>query len=315
MYRKVVFSVLFALFFVVSIAESTMVLDKIVAIVNKDVITWGELYKAMEFESGQEMKSMKEEDKQKFFKNNELPFLEVMIDMRLEVQEAAKMGISANEEEVNKAIENMKKKYSMTQEVFAQTLVKEGFSMAEYRKKLSEQIMVTRVVDQEVRGKIVISEADIDRDLIQHSELTKDEEGYQVSLIFLKTGDDRKKVEEQAASIFEKLKAGGDFSEIARQYSEDSNAKNGGDLGFIKKSEISKELLAVLSTMKAGDISQPFWSNNGMNILKLNEMRAYKTPQEVRDAVRQKLYEEKFNMDIKSWVKGLRERSYVEIKA
>jgi len=315
MYRKVVFSVLFALFFVVSIAESAMVLDKIVAIVNKDVITWGELYKAMEFESGQEMKSMKEEDKQKFFKNNELPFLEVMIDMRLEVQEAAKMGISANEEEVNKAIENMKKKYSMTQEVFAQTLVKEGFSMAEYRKKLSEQIMVTRVVDQEVRGKIVISEADIDRDLIQHSELTKDEEGYQVSLIFLKTGDDRKKVEEQAASIFEKLKAGGDFSEIARQYSEDSNAKNGGDLGFIKKSEISKELLAVLSTMKAGDISQPFWSNNGMNILKLNEMRAYKTPQEVRDAVRQKLYEEKFNMDIKSWVKGLRERSYVEIKA
>lgn len=315
MYRKVVFSVLFASFFVVSIAESAMVLDKIVAIVNKDVITWGELYKAMEFESGQEMKSMKEEDKQKFFKNNELPFLEVMIDMRLEVQEAAKMGISANEEEVNKAIENMKKKYSMTQEVFAQTLVKEGFSMAEYRKKLSEQIMVTRVVDQEVRGKIVISEADIDRDLIQHSELTKDEEGYQVSLIFLKTGDDRKKVEEQAASIFEKLKAGGDFSEIARQYSEDSNAKNGGDLGFIKKSEISKELLAVLSTMKAGDISQPFWSNNGMNILKLNEMRAYKTPQEVRDAVRQKLYEEKFNMDIKSWVKGLRERSYVEIKA
>ena len=315
MYRKVVFSVLFASFFVVSIAESAMVLDKIVAIVNKDVITWGELYKAMEFESGQEMKSMKEEDKQKFFKNNELPFLEVMIDMRLEVQEAAKMGISANEEEVNKAIENMKKKYSMTQEVFAQTLVKEGFSMAEYRKKLSEQIMVTRVVDQEVRGKIVISEADIDRDLIQHSELTKDEEGYQVSLIFLKTGDDRKKVEEQSASIFEKLKAGGDFSEIARQYSEDSNAKNGGDLGFIKKSEISKELLAVLSTMKAGDISQPFWSNNGMNILKLNEMRAYKTPQEVRDAVRQKLYEEKFNMDIKSWVKGLRERSYVEIKA
>ncbi|MGO9611467.1 MAG: peptidylprolyl isomerase [Dissulfurispiraceae bacterium] len=315
MYRKVVFSVLFAVFFVVSIAESAMVLDKIVAIVNKDVITWGELYKAMEFESGQEMKSMKEEDKQKFFKDNELPFLEVMIDMRLEVQEAAKIGIAANEEEVNKAIESMKKKYSMTQEVFAQTLMKEGFSMAEYRKKLSEQIMINRLVDQEVRSKIVIGEADIDRYLLQHPVLTKDEEAYAVSLIFLKTGDDKKKVEEQAAAIFEKLKAGGDFSEIARQYSEDSNAKNGGDLGFIKKSEISKELLTVLSTMKAGDISQPFWSDKGMEILKLNEMRAYKTPQEVREAVRQKLYEEKFNVDIKSWVKGLRERSYVEIKA
>ena len=132
-----------------AVANSAILLDKVMAIVNKEVITWSDLYKAMEFEATDEIKAMKDDDRRRFFKENEAAFLETMIDMRLQVQEAIKSGISVSDEEVTKAIEGIKKKYSMTDETFKNAISKEGFTIKEYRKKLAEQIGIGRVVEQE----------------------------------------------------------------------------------------------------------------------------------------------------------------------
>ena len=66
--------------------------------------------------------------------------------------------------------------------------------------------------------------------------------------------------------------------------------------------------------MKDGDVSEPLWSGNGIHILRLNERKEFKNPQELREAVRQKLMDDKFTKEYRSWIKGLRERAYVEIK-
>lgn len=297
-----------------AIANSAILLDKIMAIVNKDVITWSDLYKAMEFEASDEVKAMKEEDRRRFFKESESVFLESLIEMRLQLQAAAKLGIFATDDDVKTAIESIKKKYSLTDEEFKDAIGKEGFTIADYRKKLSEQITISRVIQHEVRSKIIVTEGEIDKYIAENKELTKENEGFNISHIFVRKAEDKEKVEKRAIEIYKRIKAGENFSELARQYSEDASAKSGGELGFIKKSDMSKDFLDILSKMNAGDVSEPFWGANGIHIIRLNEKIEIKSKQELKELARQKLLEEKFSREYRNWVNGLRERAYVEIK-
>ncbi len=314
MIKKILFVVSVILLGYTTFANSAILLDKVMAIVNKEVITWSDLYKAMGFEATDEIKAMKDEDKRRFFRENESIFLESLIDMRLQLQEAAKAGVSASDEDVNKAIENIQKKYSMTDEAFKDAIGKEGFTIAEYRKKLSEQITISRIVEQDVRSKVLVTEGEIDKYLSENKEMARESDGFNISHIFLKKTDDKKQLEEKAMEIYKKIKAGENFSDLAKQYSEDASARSGGELGFIKKSDMSKDFLDVLSKMKVGDVSEPFWGGNGIHIIRLNDKREIKSPQELREAVRQKLLDEKFSREYKNWIKGLREKAYVEIK-
>ncbi len=297
-----------------AVAQGAILLDKIVAIVNKEVVTWSDLYRVMEFDATDEIKAMKDSDKRKFFKENENMFLERLIDMRLQLQEAAKAGISASDDDVDKAIKNIKSKYSMTDEMFNEAIKKEESSFSEYRKKLSEQITMSRVVDQEVRSKILVTEAEVDKYLSEHKELAKESEGFGISHIFLREPGDKTQLEEKAKDIYRRIKSGEDFSKLAKQYSEDASAQGGGDLGFVRKIDMSQDFLRALSTLKTGDVSEPFWSGSGMHILKVNEIRVFKNSRDLRETVRQKLLDEKFTMEYRNWIKGLRERSYIEIK-
>jgi peptidyl-prolyl cis-trans isomerase SurA len=308
------YCLLLTVFGYTTVANSAILLDKVMAIVNKEVITWSDLYKAMEFEATDEIKAMKDEDRRRFFKENESMFLESLIDMRLQLQEAAKAGVSASDEDVNRAIENIRKKYSMTDEVFKDAIAKEGFTLAEYRKKLSEQITISRIVEQDVKSKVLVTEGEIDKYIAGHKELEKESEGFNISHIFFKKTDDKRQLEEKAMEIYKKIKAGENFSDLAKQYSEDASARSGGELGFIRKSDMSVDFLNVLSKMKLGDVSEPFWSGNGIHIIRLNDKKEVKSLQELREIVRQKLLDEKFNREYKNWIKGLRERAYVEIK-
>jgi peptidyl-prolyl cis-trans isomerase SurA len=314
MFKKILFIACLAVLVCTAFAESAILLDKVMAIVNKDVVTWSDLYKAMEFEATDQIKAMKDEDRRRFFKESEPLFLENLIDARLQLQEAAKLGVTASDEDVNKAVESIKKKYSMTDEEFKNAIGREGFTFPEYKKKISEQITVSRVVEQEVRSRILVTDAEIDAYIADNKELAKETEGFHISHIFLKKTENAKQVEDRAMGIYKKIKAGENFADAARQYSEDATARSGGDLGFIKKADLSKEFLDVLSKLQAGAVSEPFWGGNGVHILKLNERVELKTPKDLRDKVRQKFLEERFNAEYKSWVKGLREKAYVEIK-
>lgn len=306
------------LFFILSVSSyAAILLDRVVAVVNKEVITWSELYKMMEFESTEQVKALKIEERMRIFKDNESAFLERLIDMRLHIQEAKRLGLEASPEEVTEAVENIKKKYSMTHNDFIKSLQKEGLTLDEYKKSLSEQIMISKVVSQQIKNKIVVSADDIKKYIEANMEISGDGEAYKLRQIFLKrpeNASDKKIVEDRAFMIIEKLKAGEDFSELAKVYSEDPSGKSGGELGLIKKNYMAKEFIDVVSTMKAGDFSMPFWTENGLHIIKLDGKVSKKNIDEIKEDVRKQLTEEQFLEKYKSWVKGLREKAYIEIK-
>jgi len=288
-----------------------MLLDRVVAVVDKEVITWSELYRAMEFESGMDFRKVSEAEKKKIFKDNEANFLDTLIDRRLQLQAAKKLDISVSNEELQQAIEGIKKKYNLSDKDFYESLKAEGMTIEEYKKRLSEQILLSKVVNQQVRSKIIVSEEELNDYLSKNRGSS-----YRIRQILIKRLKDRDRgsMMAKAEEAIRRLKAGEDFSSVAFSISEDPSAKLGGDLGTIKKEQLGKEFLDVISRMKVGDISEPFWTDKGLHIIKLDESIEARNQEELKEMARKKLFENKFNEAYKAWIRSLRERAFVEIR-
>lgn len=298
-------------------AGASILLDRVVAVVNKEVITWSELYKMMESEAGEKIKAMDEAERMKLFRENEPLFLEKLIDIRLQIQDAKRIGFEVGPGEVKEAVENIKNKYGMSDAALEEMLKKEGLSMDEYKKQLSEQILVRQYLSRQVRSKIVVSDEEVEQYIRTNRENIIDSEAYKLRQIFFRKPKDEaenKALEEKISTLADKVKAGEDFAAIAQEMSEDSSAKNGGDLGFVRKNLLAKEFLIVLESLKPGNISKPFWTSQGLHIIKLEEKAAAQTKEQIRESVRKKLEDEQFMARYKNLIKGLREKSHIEVR-
>ncbi|NWF75280.1 MAG: peptidylprolyl isomerase [Nitrospirae bacterium] len=297
-------------------AYNAILLDRVIAVVNKEVITWSELFKMMEYESTDQIKALTEEERNKVFKENEAIFLDKLIDFKLQLQEAKRLGFEVKQDEIQEAIENIKKKYSMNDTDFEESLKKEGFTLEDYKKRLSEQMLISKFLNYQIRNKVVVSEEEIKRFLEKDKRELLDSESYRIRQIFFKRpkDDDIKSIEEKAAIVIQKLNEGEDFSNLCHEYSDDPSAKTGGDLGVVKKGDLSKEFVHVISNMKTGDISKPFWTEKGLHIIKLDEIIPAPDIEKIKENVRKQLAEDIFSKRYKSLIKELREKSHIEIR-
>ena len=296
--------------------QANVLLDRVVAVVNQDVITWSELYKAMEADASPKIKELQNDEQRKVFKENEAVFLETLINVRLQLQEAKNAGVRVSDEELQGAIDNIKKKYSMSDDAFNESLKQEGLTFAEYKKRLWEQIVISKLVNSQIRNKIVVTDEDLNKFVAENKEVLENTESYGISQILLKKQKDvdNRKLEEKADDLLKKIEQGESFSDLAKQYSEDPSAKAGGDLGLLKKSQLNKNFTDIISQMKPGDVSKPFWTENGLHIIKLESRTEVKNKgealEEARERLNNKLFRERYN----AWIKSLREKSFIEVR-
>jgi len=297
--------------------DAAVLLDRVVALANKEVITWSDLYKLMEYEATDQVKTLNEEERLKIFKESEPAFLEKLIDMRLQLQEARRLGLEVTPEEVRETIESVKKKYSLTDNALGESLKKEGLTFEEYEKRLSEQIIISKLVNQQIRKKVIVSEEEVKKYMDANREKLSDGEAFKLRQIFFKrpkNDADKEVIEKKASLIIQRLKAGEDFSALAEEYSEDPSGRLGGNLGFIKKSYLTEEFVNKLNAMNVGDVSAPFWTEKGLHIIKLDEKISAQNIDEVRENVRKQLTEDKVLETYKSWIKDLRTKVHIVIR-
>jgi peptidyl-prolyl cis-trans isomerase SurA len=313
---RLVFLSLFCVLLFSGPAQTSVLLDRVVAVVNQEIITWSDLYKAMDSEAAPELKQLKDDERNRVFRENEAVFLERLIDARLQLQEAARLGIGVSDQELREAVDNIKKKYSMTEDDFIESLKKEGYSFAEYRRRLREQIIINKIVNTQINNKIIITEEELSRFIAENRELLEDSERYRIRQILLKKKKDMEssRLEEQAAELVSRLEQGESFSELAKQYSEAPSAASGGDLGFLKKSYLSSQFIDVLSRLIPGDVSKPFWADGALHIIKLESKTSAKNRDEIKGEARGLMQEMAFNGKYSAWIKSLREKSFIEVR-
>ena len=298
-------------------SHSAVLLDRIVAIVNNEVITWSELRSVISLEAKSFLDKVPEGNKNEAMKELEKDFLNTLIDMKLQLQEARQKGLDLNNTEIDNAISDIKKKYNLTDEALLHSLEAEGMTFEVYRERLGEQIMVSKLVNFEVKANIIIS----DREVAEYYEENKDKLGSAEKLrirqiYFAMPKDQSKKsiMEARAQEVIARLNKGEDFSNLAGELSEDESRKFGGDLGYISRGSVLKEVEDAAFALKIGEVSKPFWSPFGLHIVKLEERIEGEGFDKVKDKIKETLFEKAFESKYLKWKSGLKEKAFIEIK-
>jgi peptidyl-prolyl cis-trans isomerase SurA len=246
--------------------------------------------------------------------------LDSLVNKKLIAQKVKELDIKVSDEEVRQAIEDVKKTNNITEENLRAALAARGISFDEYKAQLKEQLERLRLISLEVRSKIQVSKKEIQDYYAAHAGSFQVDEAFHARQIFFSipagaTEDQQKMIKEKAEKVLLEAKAGADFAELAKKYSDDPSAKEGGDLGFLKKGELLPEFENALTTMKAGDVSGLIRTAAGIHIIKLEELRAGKQ-QNVDAAMREVedlLYKQKSEERFSQWLDGLRKNASIEM--
>ncbi len=319
--KKLIFlAIIYCFLFTVlcPLSFSAILFDRVVATINGEVITWSELRRRIELENKNLLKDLTGKAREKKINEIEAPFLNNIIDLKLQLQAARRLGFGVGLAETDAAVAEIMKKYNLTDESLAESLKAEGFDMEEYKNQLAEQILLTKVVRYEVKTSIVIGDKQIREYYEVNKEKYRKEEKVRIRLIFF-AGDakdnlQKTDIEAKAEEVMQMIETGEDFAKIASEFSEDSSKEVGGDLGYVSRGSVLEEIEDVVFDMKSGEVSKPFWSSVGLHIMKLEDRREGSEVEEIRNEIKGILIEEAFKLKLEEWVKKLREEAYIEIK-
>lgn len=245
-----------------------------------------------------------------------------LVDKKLVEQKIRELDIKVSDEDVRLAIEDVKKQNNLTQEALEQALATQGLTFAQYKVQLKEQLERMRLMSQEVRSKIQVGEREMREYYESHRADYGGSETFHARHIFFKvdpkaSAEDAAKAEKLAGEVLAKARAGEDFAELAKKYSQDpSAAKDGGDLGTFKRSDMLPEIGDTVAAMKPGDVSSIVSSPAGLHIIKLEQKSQEKgrSFEEVKDSIEEQLYKKKSDERFNQWVKELRNAASIDIK-
>jgi peptidyl-prolyl cis-trans isomerase SurA len=246
--------------------------------------------------------------------------LNQMIDETLTDQEIRRYNIQVSEEAIDNTIEEMKKRAYMTDQQLRDSLQKEGLTMTEYRERMKNQILRIRLVNREVKSKIVITDEDI-RAYYNENKAKYVGEGSvhlrQIMVNIPSEADEEGKqaIRDKLSLIRQQVMAGASFEAMAREHTESPIANDGGDLGTFAMNELSPQILDALTGLKAGDVTGVLENERSMQIYYVQTMTVggSKSLEDVSSEIENILYEEIVNLKFMSWLNELRERSHIKI--
>ncbi|OIP65133.1 MAG: hypothetical protein CO150_09705 [Nitrospirae bacterium CG_4_9_14_3_um_filter_53_35] len=314
MMRTFVFIVIF---FVCLAPAHAVVLDRIVAVVNDEVITQSEL-KSLELSV---LKSTPEQPGRERPVVNMDDLLDNLIDKKIKLHKAEELNIKVSDEELQAAIQQILVRNKITEEALKEKLKSEGFSWAEYKKEIQEQMILSSLVNQEVRSKILIMPEDLEKGYQEHMERYSMGEKKHLLSIFLSVPEKAEEEEIQARNrladeLRQRALSGEPFRDLAVEYSDGREAKEGGDLGYLSQDDLRSEMSPAVAEMKPGDVSPVIRIKEGFVLLKVEDVHAAShTPfEEVKEKIRDELYQEKLKQRYEAWLNELKGKAYIERK-
>ena len=312
-----IFSIIFGLIAISSV--SAEVYNRVVAIVNNNVITLHDLNIKILKITGVPPDDLKKQDMKKYIEASR-QVLNLMIDEKLAGDKIKELGIKVLPNEVDSAIERIKKNNNLTDEELNINLKKQGFTHESYRDKIKGDLERNQLISFEVKSKIIIEEKEIKEYYEVHKDDFTRKEKVRLAAIILTRKNPSKQADaiplrQEAEEIITRLQKGEDFSKLANEFSQNPGTENNGDLGFFISTQLDPEILNAIKGLSEGGISEPIIRPSAIKIIKVLEKQEGKVKPltEVRDAINETLFREKINNQYDSWIKNLRETAYTKI--
>lgn len=293
------------------------VVDKIVAIVNDEIITTQDMenYKK-QLQRGKFIDDLIISDKKELLKDKKA-LLEHMINERLIDSEVKRQDLSVTVERVDQEIKKISDGNHMSRSQMIAALKKEGISFSDYQSFIKQRLEHQALIQKMISSKIKITDDEIQNYYMNNykgSSVTS----YEYSLahiLFLPKGGDKNAAKARAESVLAKLNAGESFESLASQYSEDPNFSTGGFLGNFKSGEFLKELETAVQGLSPGEHSGLVPSKFGYHIIKLLSKKIVKDPvfESKKKEIQNILYEKAFAQQFKFWIEERRQGSFIKI--
>jgi peptidyl-prolyl cis-trans isomerase SurA len=248
-------------------------LDRILAVINDDVITQSELNARLAHTKRQLAAEKIRAPSEDVLRRQ---LLERMIVERLQLQLAERAGIRVADADVERAIENIARSNKMGLAEFRRMLEREGIDPSAHAEDIRVQLVLRQLVDREINSRIAVAESEVEAFLAANPRGTDTE--FNLSHIFLPlpeaAGPDAiQSMRRRADEILRRLKDGAEFEQLAVSFSQGEAAMSGGVIGWRQAGQLPEMFLDALKGLAPGQVSEVLRGPNGFHILKLNGRR------------------------------------------
>ena len=245
---------------------------RIVAIVNRDAITFYDVEQRVRF-LGLSARVPDAGDARTRLLNE---VLRGMINERLQLQEAARLGVEVTDKELEAQLVDIERRNGMKKGALAEMFRQRNIDRRAFEDQIRASIAWNKVVQQKILPQIRVSDAEVEAVLKRLRE-NKDKLQYRVQEIFLPVDSPAQqgRALQTAQFILGQLRAGASFELLARQFSQTGTATGGGDLGFLFEGQMEPEIEKAVKQLKTGQVAGPLRGAGGYYIVRVSDRRTF----------------------------------------
>ncbi|MEK6694889.1 MAG: peptidylprolyl isomerase [Nitrospirota bacterium] len=288
-------------------ADAADIRDRIVAVVNTEIIALSELEEEVAEVTLQAQKRFRGAELDQRLRQIDYMGLNRMIERKLQLQIAKRRGIKISDEEVQDAIVRLRR-------------VGEAPNEKDPREVglIRDQLTAMRLVNQQVRSGLLVSDEEVLRFYQQHKDrfMLPPEVRISQILIALNPGGELLAVREKAQQVFALLKKGERFEELAARYSDGPEGRRGGGLGYIRPGDMLPQIQKAIEQLAPGSVTEPLASPIGMHIIRVDDRKPpqFRPYEEVKEDIRNVVLQLKTEEAYLEWIKEQKDKSYIEIR-
>jgi peptidyl-prolyl cis-trans isomerase SurA len=297
------------------------VVDRVAAVVNGDPVTLSELMERSGADYQRAGEQPAGEDRERARARALKAAFDQIVAERLFAAEAKTLQVEATESQVDAAVDDIKRRNKFTDEQLELALQEQGLSREAFRTAVKRDLEAFQILNLKVKSRVKVTDEDLRNYYQTHAREFSAEEQVRVRHIFLAFppgagASEEAKVRAEGEKILERLAAGEDFAEIARQRSDGPAKAEGGDLGFVKKGALKAELDKVAFALATGKVSGLVRTPTGYHILRAGDRRAggAKPFDEIKEAIRDRLTGEQIETYRAQYVAELRKDAVIDLR-
>lgn len=292
--------------------EERQMLDRVVAVVNDGAIMRSDLDRRLDqvisqiSAQGEDAPSRVQLEQQ---------VLEQMVLEEIQLQMARDANLSVDDTDLNRQVRNIAESNDMSLQAFADRLEADGTSLEQVREEIRREMLIRQVQQRQVGQRVSVSNRDVERFM--------EEQGGDVNMaetrarhILVGVGSGRSESQAQAFvdQAMARLEQGESFAAVARDMSDDQgSAVNGGDLGWLSSGQTVPEFDNAMNELEVGEVSSPVRSQFGYHIIEvLDRRRSSASNENLREQVRQAIFQRRANQEVDTWKREVREQAFVE---
>ena len=292
------------------------VLERILAVVNDEIITEQDLQILVAPVASQYRTLYTAKELEEKLKETREEFLRKVVEDKLILSEAKRKQVIVSDAEVDEMMTDVRNKFP-SREVFLKAIEEQGLTEKKLWNRFRDQLMSQKLVAYEVKSKVTVSPGEVNQYYKTHTEEFSQGERVRLRQILIREGS---RPEEDAKAFADSLVAQLDerksFEDLARTYSEGSEAKEGGEMGWVEKGQLLGEIDHVVFSLKEGEHTPPVKSSLGYHLFQVVERQpsSLKPISEVRLDIQEKLFKQKMKWRLESWIESLKKSAYISIR-